>query len=242
VHDKSLHHARTLPRDVAWRQRARAKRLSKDAAVIAEDYPEFKFTRDAATGEPQLKGEISIPSESGITERIPVRIDFPESYPTKEPAPYDYSDRFEHTQDGHFYQDGRCCLWMGWASEWNGHEPLGLLRFLDQLVVFFDRQLAYEANGRKRWPGPAWEHGSYGYLQMLREELRVVPEVFDGLLPAFENYRGFPKYAPCPCGSGKQFRWCHDKSVLEIIRKVGKHTLHERLAALHTSATAGVKR
>jgi hypothetical protein len=234
VHAKSPHRVRTLTKDVAWRRRVRARRLAADSAVIAADYPELEFIRDAATGEKQLQGDILIATDCGITERIPVRVRFPEDYPTSEPLPYDYSNRFEHTKDAHFYEDGRCCLWMSWASEWNGREPTALLTFLCQLTIFFDRQLIFEANGRKRWPGPAWEHGSYGYLQMLREELQVAPEVFDDLLPAFENFRDFPKYLPCPCGSGKQFRWCHSQVVLNTIRKVGKRTLQDRLAALHT--------
>ena len=204
--------------------------MAAERSLVASYYPELSFKIDRVAKLVALEGDISIRADCAIRRRIPVRVKFLSDYPRSEPQAYDSSSRFIHDRDGHFYTDGRCCLWIDCATEWNGNDADALLHFIDQVVVFFHRQLVFEAGGRRAWPGPARGHGPYEYVEFLREQLQVSPEAFSQLLPAFENYRNFSKYVSCPCGSRKAFKWCHGARVQEIIGRVGGAKLRDRLA------------
>lgn len=232
---RSTHRARTPVNFPKWYEGKGASRYSADRELVAEYYPGFSFKIDAKRKQVSLEGELRFASECGTSGAIPVRIDFPADYPRSEPAAYDSSSRFIHDADGHFYPNGRCCLWIDCESEWDAADPTALLRFIDQVSVFFHRQLVFEAGGRKKWPGPARGHGRNGYVEFLRDELNASEEVFSRLLPAFQNYRDFFKYDCCPCGSGKLFKWCHDGQVKEILQKAGKRNIQDRLAVPHTT-------
>jgi hypothetical protein len=218
-----------LSNDPQWQRQRRQARLSTDVRLIAPDYPELRLEVDRSTLNPILQGSIPIGSKSGIIERIQTHIVFPWGYPTVEPEAYETGNRFVHNADGHFYSNSRCCLWMGCESEWNEQEADGLLTYLDQLAIFFDRQLVFEATGRKIWPGPARGHGWRGYVELLQESLSVDPCTLLRFLPAFEDYSRFDKYAACPCGSGKSFKWCHARAVQTIANEIGPAVLQRQL-------------
>jgi hypothetical protein len=234
VADQSNRRAHTPTRFVPWYEAKGGGRFRADRELVGRHYPSLSFKIDGKTKRAILEGELRFESHCGASSAIAVRIDFPDDYPKSEPIAYDSSSRFIHDAAGHFYEDGRSCLWLGCESEWDRTDPDALLVFIDQVTVFFHRQLVFEAGDRKKWPGPARGHGSEGYLEFLRDELNVPDEIFRRLLPAFRNYREFFKYDLCPCGSGKRFRWCHDGQVKEILGRAGRRHLQERLAVSST--------
>lgn len=213
------HGRRPTTRTKAWFERAEgATRLAHDQALVAREYPSLSFRIDRESGDVYLEGSLVYRSESGIPTEVPIRIDFPFDYPNREPRAFDVAGLFEHSWDRHFAnKEGACCLWLPPKSRWNISDPDTLLTFLDEVVLFFHRQLIYDATGRKDWPGPQYGHRLDGYEQWIAEEfdnegaLRAFVPVLNANLKIGRNDR-------CPCESGRKFKRCHAE-ILENIRR-----------------------
>lgn len=227
-----------------WFQRDGGVRLQTDQALIAASpYSTLAYCFDSGRSRYSLEGPIVYQSDSGIETRVTVRIVFPDSYPRQEPRVYDPVDRFVHDADGHFItdaeSDGRCCLWLDWETDWDPREPGALIRFIDQVALFFYRQLIFEERGRTDWPGPARGHGVDGYYEFLQDALRANVEELRGLLPALERYGLYPRYGTCPCGSGRPYRTCHLDAVRRVVERVGQRALERRIAYWRRSGFTG---
>jgi hypothetical protein len=167
-----------------------------------------------------LEGTLVYRSESGIPTEVPIRIDFPFDYPMREPRAFDVAGLFEHSLDRHFATDeGACCLWLPPQSRWNSSDPDTLLTFLDEVVVFFHRQLIYDATGRKIWPGPQYGHRIDGYEQWIAEEFDD-EQALRAFIPILTASQKIGRNERCPCGSGLKFKRCHSEMIENIRRKV----------------------
>lgn len=142
-----------------WYRRDNGARFAADTALIAENFSTLVFRIDEETELVFLEGPIAIRSDCGISTNIETRLIFPRNYPDVEPLAFDASKRFKPypgktIEDRHIYNTGQCCLWLPPQTSWRSSDPYALRDFLDQLVIFFDRQLIYNDTGV--WPGPAW--------------------------------------------------------------------------------------
>lgn len=206
-----------------WYERSRV-RLSADRALVAEHYPLLQFRIDREKQKVSLEGNMMIRAECGIPAEIATAVRFPWDYPGHEPVAYDAASRFQPKPDGklvdrHLGSNGQCCLWLDPESRWNSRDPSALRLFLDELAVFFDRQLIYDLTGE--WPGPSYSHGREGYLEFIREQLgsdAALTEVLIGLITM--KIRIGPNDV-CTCGSGKKFKKCHREVVEKIQGKIG---------------------
>jgi hypothetical protein len=159
---------------------------------------------------------------------VAVRIVFPPRYPDAEPEAYDSANSFlPHDESRHFYRrDERCCVWLPWESGWKPDDADALLDFIAELAIFLNCQILFDATGI--WPIPSRGHGSTGYREFLVEKLGIADDLFDLFIPLLvDPYR--VAYLPCPCGSGRLSRWCHGKTVNELISKIGRRELSERV-------------
>jgi hypothetical protein len=89
---------------------------------------------------------------------------------------------------------------------WDPGYPHAFEHFLQQLLVFFDRQLTYDAIGE--FPGQVWAHDR-PIAQVYLEDRMDGNET---LIAAFKAFRrgGGPVYDQnCPCRSGQSFADCH---------------------------------
>jgi len=154
-------------------------------------------------------------------------VDFPDNYPEQEPRVYDAANCFPHEANRHFYPDGRCCLWLPPESRWNADDPEGLCRFLEEVAVFFDRQLIYDAEGKGIWPGGQRGHGGDGYVEFVQELLGEDQQLLVALAPIFANKSNIGRNSRCPCGSELKYKKCHLHTVQEINRRVGFVTLRK---------------
>ncbi len=222
---RSYHHAHTRPKPKPWFERNGGERLRSDEACIAATFPDLRYHIDEDAGRVLLEGLITLVAECGVPTRIPVRVEFPGDYPTREPRVYDASDRFPHEANRHFYSDGQCCLWLLPESRWNAEDPEGLVRFLEEVAVFFDRQLVYEVEGKGIWPGPQRGHSGDGYVEYVQELLGQDQQLLAVLAPIFANKSSIGRNHRCPCGSGLKYKKCHLHIVEEIGRRVGWVTL-----------------
>jgi len=85
--------------------------------------------------------------------------------------------------------------------------------FVDQVAVFFHRQLIYDATGR--WVGPERRHGVEGYLDFLIERFGNSDALL-AFAPLFEGQAAPLPGAVCPCGAGRRYERCHRALVAEI--------------------------
>jgi hypothetical protein len=152
----------TPPKWKPWYERDGGVRLARDREIVAANYPNLIYRIDEKAKRVHLEGYIILRSECGLPAKVQVRVEFPDSYPQEEPLAYGASDRFPHIPDRHFLPDGKCCLWLQPQSQWDAEAPESLLQFLDQVAVFLDQQLVFDALGGKFWPGNEYGHGIFG--------------------------------------------------------------------------------
>jgi len=218
---------RTAARSLEAKRRER--RLEADARLVAEAYPGLRFDRTSAGN--AFVGKIVIGSAAGITTPIEVQIELPAQYPDVEPVAIDAAARFPRSADAHIHSDGSCCLWLPWESPWNPRSPDGIVTFIDHVVEFFYKQLIFEANGHKRWPGAARGHGPAGFKEFVCEALGIEESVLTRFLPVLADWPKADKYQPCPCRGGKKLRWCHGPAVVALLGRLGRERLERRARA-----------
>jgi len=194
-----------------WRRARGAARHVHDKEIVASKQPGMSFReRDGLL---ELVGEYVVLDEHNAPERFPVLMVFPPDYPGSEPIAVLGGDRFVRDLDHHFYQGPypRMCLWLPSASLWIPRDGDALAGFLDQVTLFLDRQLVMEADPSLPYPGPEWPHGPEAYLEFLEAELEVPRTVLRRMARGLVGQQN-PK-ATCPCGSGKNFRRCHQPGI-----------------------------
>jgi hypothetical protein len=226
---------RSHTQNSVWIADRRRRRLRADSELVRVHYPGLSLLRNGEAAE--FVGDITIGSECGIGTQIQTRIVVPDGYPEEEPTAFDVAERFPRDPDAHINPDGSCCLWVWWDSAWDGRQPDALLKFVDQLVVFFHKQLLFEATGRKRWPGDARGHGQDGYKEYLCETLNIAPALLPDFVSLLVSWSDADKYLRCPCGSAKKIRWCHAAAVEGLFRKVGRRVVQARVRSWLNEAT-----
>ena len=195
-----------------WYRHDGGRRIEHDKALVAARFPRLTYRVDERRGTVEIVGPITLKSESGIPEHISVRIALPPGYPREEPAVFDAGRRFlPHSPDRHFFSNGRCCLWLPPESRWSERDRDALDRFLDEVLVFFERQLIYDVVGY--FPGEDRAHGIAGFLEYFLDAQDGEVQVVDRLLPLIFGSKKVSRNAPCPCGSGRKFKRCHSDFV-----------------------------
>jgi hypothetical protein len=215
-----------------WYETAKGQsRLACDESLVATHYPTLAWHKNEDTGELSLEGIFVYDTQSGIRDEIKICVVFPAFYPEQEPRAYEAGNRFLHTLERHFYEDsyreGRCCLWLPPNSKWNADDSESLLVFLDELVMFFDRELIFDATGK--WPGPQYDHGYNGYTEWIMEVLGGDQQVLAKLSPLLSSSMKVSRNELCPCGRTK-YKRCHLHSVERIRREVGTKILEKLFA------------
>lgn len=215
-------------RPKAWHERSQgATRLAHDRALVAHEYPTLSYRIDDDSGTVHLEGKLVYRAACGIPTEVPVRIDFPFDYPRREPRAFDAGNSFKHSLDRHFStDDGQCCLWLPPKSRWNSNDLNALLVFLDEVIVFFDRQLVYDAIGGTTWPGGQYGHRIDGWEEWIADEIGD-DRVLRALIPILNTNEKVGRNETCRCGSGRKFKRCHSNMIENIRRKVPQARLQQ---------------
>lgn len=221
------------PREAApWHERDGGGPLARALEMAGRYCQAISQCIDPATGLVCLTGEVVYRLACNVPAAVRVRIVFPPNYPQQEPAVYDAEAQFAHEADRHFYPDGRCCLWLPPESKWRADDPDALAVFLDQIVLFFDRQFVYDAlpAHQKAWPGGERGHGLVGYLEYVRDVLGGDEALVTALAPALAGRRRIGRNKKCPCGNGRKYKKCHMDRVTTARRTLDARRLSEILA------------
>lgn len=210
-----------------WWDGVGSRRLEHDRTIVEQEQPGLKYEEQEDVL--ALMGDVVIYTASGIPNRTPTLIVFPPEYPAREPIAFEPTERFPHDGDHHFWNNGRCCLWLDVATPWNPKDPDSLRMFLDQLALFYERQLIMSKDPTAPWPGGGWGHNENGYIEFLRQEWGLSDAAIRRMASALAGRRH--NASPCPCGSHRQYRKCHRSQVDQFRSKAYPPTL-ARLVAL----------
>lgn len=212
-----------------WHERDGGARLAHDEALVREHYPGLRHRVDDYTSRARLEGTMTLRTESGVPTRFRVRVEFPDGYPNREPRIYETAGRFPRAPDRHMLPDGLCCLWLRPESKWDPEDRDSLLHFLDEAILFFERQLIYEMYPDEPWPGGARGHGLLGYRDYVLELLGEDEELLSALAPILAGGSRVGRNDRCLCGSGTKYKKCCLPQVEEIERRVGATILRHAI-------------
>jgi hypothetical protein len=193
-------------------------RLARDRIVAAYYCPKLSY--GPLVGKVNLRGEIDIEAgPSGIVRSIGTHVQFDETYPRKAPSAFVRRGQFEpQNASRHFRGDRSCCLWFGRAEDgWDPADPHAFEHFLQQLLVFFDRQLTFDAIGE--FPGAVWVHDRPIAEAYLEERLGGDT----GLVRAFKEFRRGATIGgdvACPCRCGQRFADCHEVDFIDLRQRL----------------------
>jgi len=218
---KLFRRSHTLRKLQTWHERDGGLRLAHDCALLNQLHPQLSYRVDPETGFVCLHGNLEYQLACNVPTWVAVRIVFPHDYPRSEPVAYDEENRFPHIADRHFYANGRCCLWLPPESSWKPSDGDALVEFVDQVALFFDRQLVCEAQPSHRhiqWPGGERAHGVTGYLEYVRDVLGGDEGAVAALVPILVGRRRIGRNRQCPCGSARKYKKCHLDRV-ELARR-----------------------
>lgn len=216
-----LRHSRSSPKP--WFEREGGKLLREEQALVSGHYPGLAFRIDTAEGRIHLVGDFFIEADCGVRTPIRIRVDFPANYPADEPTAYDDAGTFSPSLDRHILKDGQFCLWLPPCTPWDRDDPRRLLRFLDEVTVFLERQLIYEIT--RKWPGGQYDHGAAGYRQFMLTALGENEEHLRSLFPVIIGTARPSRNDLCPCGSNRKYKRCHAEPVESIIYRIGRARL-----------------
>ena len=131
------------------------------------------------------------------------------------PAVYEVGGRFAKIAeknnvepiDLHFFEDGACCLGIGYAPE----KKLRMSRLFYGLIIPFFYRLSFtERYGLTAARNELWSeysHGNAGLREHVKE-MRAIAQKNPG------------RNDPCPCGSGVKFKNCCQDEVNAVVRRL----------------------
>ena len=215
--------SRSRNRPKAWFERSDSCVLRAEEALVKELYPRLRFRLDADVGKMNLEGDFVLQTDCGVSTSIAIRVEFSGNYPDAEPIAFDAAARFPVSADRHIIKDGQFCLWLPPCSPWDKEDPNRLIRFLDEVSVFLERQMTFEVTGI--WPGDQYKHGAAGYEEFMLARLNGNPSDFAALFPVILGRAHPGRNELCPCGSQKKYKRCHADAVAGIVSKIGHRTL-----------------
>ncbi len=202
-------HPRSGTKPKSWFERSQGQLLQQQQVLVKAHYPGLTFQADSESGRMLLEGDFVLKADCGIPTTIRIRIRFP-----------------SNDVDRHILSSGAFCLWLPPCSPWDEADPdSSLLRFLDEVTVFLERQLVYDATGAKQWPGPQYRHGKYGYLDFMLPILGGNEKHLTALLPVILGKLSPGRNEVCPCGSQLKYKRCHAGHVEHIVSRIGRATL-----------------
>lgn len=218
------HQSRSRNKPKAWFERSEGCVLRAEEALVKELYPHLRFRLDTDAGTMNLEGDFVLQTDCGVSTSIAVRVEFPHGYPDAEPVAFDAAGRFPASVDRHIIKNGQFCLWLPPCSPWDKEDPNHLIRFLDEVTVFLERQMIFDVTGI--WPGDQYKHGVAGYEEFMLARLNGNPSHFASLFPVILGRISLGRNELCPCGSQKKYKRCHADAVAGIVAQIGHRTLN----------------
>lgn len=178
-------------------------------------------------------------------ENLQVRIEYPDRFPDELPAVFDDKCVFvTGVDDGHLFWNHALCLTCPARGEFSLGSDCLIEEVLGASLVWLNKRLIFERNGRKDWPGPAEKHGVLANIDLqieragLTANLRVVNWLNRLCDDARTGKRILPldPYEPCLCGSAKKLKFCHGEHLQPIVKLLADKSLWPRFTLRDNNA------
>jgi len=196
--------------------------------AVLRAFPSLGTVRDG--DETWLVGSLPIEWQGELLDSFSVEIKISSLDDNKLPLVRETGGRIPRTVDRHVNFDGSACVTLPEDYFLKYPGPFKLLEFLQGPVRDYFMGQALVSRGEP-WPHSEWPHYTEGRLQFFRELLGTDdPVKVKCYLLEIERpmIRG---HLPCPCGSGKKLRKCH-QSQLAVLRGKIRSSAARRLLAL----------
>jgi hypothetical protein len=205
-------------------------RLQQERALL-NGLPYFRRERDSIdkNGAFTVMGVLHYTGQrSGKKDALRIRIVYPRAFPRRCQHLYDHDRVLRVDPDGHLFGDHELCL----ALQEREAFPLGTADLTEHVLgaalVWWRKRVIYDRT--THWPGPAERHGINAVIDLLVER-RVAPDatkLSTWLLAHATTAEGFARvpdrYVPCPCGSGKATKFCHDDALRPLVQRLKTFT------------------
>ena len=155
-----------------------------------------------------IRGTFDVCSKSEhVYESVGLRIEYPATFPIRNKPPSVYMeshrDRWKNTSNSHIEGNWRLCLFVPGESQINFGAEESLSELFAVIHTFLFKQRIYQKRLAKsyltgevvKWPGEERSHGDKGILEAIRAS------------------GGVGRNDPCPCGSGKKYKHCHERRL-----------------------------
>jgi hypothetical protein len=208
-----------------WHQLSPARLQQERELLNALPYFRLERARIDTDGSLTVTGVLSyVGRRSGKEDALRTRIVYPRAFPRRIQRLYDHDRVLRVDHDGHLFGQHELCLTLIEREEF----PLGTPDLTEHVLgaglVRWRKRVIYDRTGN--WPGPAERHGINAIIDLLVER-RVAPDATTlsaWLLANATTAQGFARlpdrYAPCPCGSGKATKFCHDDALRPLVQRL----------------------
>ncbi|HEV7343311.1 MAG TPA: hypothetical protein VGN68_16930 [Sphingopyxis sp.] len=209
--------------------------LSEVEAAIAFDQPDLRATQQrdmiVVEGTFVVTGGDAAYDPEGPLARYGVRIELSSAYPRIEPRVFETDGRIARDPDHHINGEGDCCVtvWENWLVTAGSTSFSAYLR--GPLREYFLGQFWFENTGS--WPFGERAHGMSGLEEAYAEALGI-PNVRKDLLYLlrFLRQQRSKGHWPCPCGSGRRVRNCHQNDLSAQRQRIKPHIAKSMLARM----------
>ena len=165
---------------------------------------------------------------SGKEDALRISVAYPSTFPRRIQRLYDHDKILTIDVDGHLFGQHEICITLPEREEFTLGTPDLTAHVLSAALLWWRKRVVYDRT--RTWPGPAERHGINAVIDLLVER-HVAPDATTlsaWLLANATTEQGFARvpdrYAPCPCGSGKATKFCHDDALRPLIRRLKTFT------------------
>ncbi len=209
-----------------WHQLA-PSRLARERAILAS-LPYFNQERAFfnkgyfnAIGTVHYRGR-----RSGRHYELRIRIEYARTFPRTPLRVFDHDQVLAPSLNGHLFSTRELCLTLPERAEFNKDAERLTEEVLGAALVWFQKRRLFDRNGV--WPGPAERHGVNAVIDLLIEQRILADEktMYAWLCKYASTTAGHysvpDRYAPCPCGSQKAMKFCHEEPFKPLFARLGR--------------------
>jgi hypothetical protein len=163
---------------------------------------------------------------SGKQYELRIRIEYPRTFPRTLPRVFDHDQVFTPSLDGHLFTTHELCLTLPERNEFSTDSEHLTEEILGATLVWFQKRRLFDRN--RVWPGPAERHGVNAVIDLLIEQ-HILPDensihtwLCTHASTTAGHYRAPDRYAPCPCGSKKAMKFCHEEALKPFFARLSR--------------------
>ncbi len=160
----------------------------------------------------ERKVRLDVKNDESISDSYEIEINFNKPDIFNFPSVYETGKKIPREDEFHTSIDGKLCLGVFPQYEW-----VSTSKYIqDKILHILFWQSYKRIHGKEPWKG--YSHGKAG----LEEAKKYHEENIEHLQKQKTQIKYAKRKNQCPCGSGKQYRWCCSHRVDELEREINK--------------------